>query len=309
MRLLLKENKENIILSEGLNYHLKNKKKLEESVYRMGSESWCDLVNEVRALYTIGNMTLTENELFIIESNAGEYGEYMREDVPLDAPFLEHVGKCGDKLYGVFVLDENGKTKKVNFTENNKNLKRLMNESKGKSKPDSDENYMFIQNLKKTIKNAHEILKMPEEEIMKKLKGHKWAEDHLSTATDDVDEVNSFLMNNPTVEAFIKEVEERIEENKNSGGGLKRWFKEKWVDVSKKNKSGKHPPCGRDNADKGGYPKCRPSNKVSKKTPKVASSYSKKDKKAMTSQKRNKESKVRKSKKPNYTNYDKTKKK
>ena len=29
---------------------------------------------------------------------------------------------------------------------------------------------------------------------------------------------------------------------------LGRWFKEKWVDVSKKVK-GKHPPCGRKDAD------------------------------------------------------------
>ncbi len=66
---------------------------------------------------------------------------------------------------------------------------------------------------------------------------------------------------------------------------LRRWFKEKWVDVSKK-VDGKHPPCGRKEAKDSGYPKCRPSKKVSKETPKTASSYSKKEKKAMTSQKR-----------------------
>ena len=38
---------------------------------------------------------------------------------------------------------------------------------------------------------------------------------------------------------------------------LGRWFKEKWVDVSKKVK-GKHPPCGRKDADGKSYPKCRP---------------------------------------------------
>ena len=30
-----------------------------------------------------------------------------------------------------------------------------------------------------------------------------------------------------------------------SHGGLDRWFKEKWVDISKTNKDGSHPPCGR----------------------------------------------------------------
>ena len=61
------------------------------------------------------------------------------------------------------------------------------------------------------------------------------------------------------------------------GLALKRWFKEKWVDVSRKDpKTGKHPPCGRKKAKKGskGYPKCRPSVKVSSKTPKTSGEMS-----------------------------------
>ena len=71
---------------------------------------------------------------------------------------------------------------------------------------------------------------------------------------------------------------------------LRRWFKEKWVDVSRKDKDGKHPPCGRDEAktDSKGYPKCRPSKKVSDKTPKTSRSMSQKDKKAATRRKRSK---------------------
>ncbi len=87
---------------------------------------------------------------------------------------------------------------------------------------------------------------------------------------------------------------------------LRRWFKEKWVDVSRKVK-GKHPPCGRKDADGKSYPKCRPSKKVSKETPKTASSYSKKEKKAMTSQKRRaekKDPKVGKGNKPTMTHFD-----
>ncbi len=87
---------------------------------------------------------------------------------------------------------------------------------------------------------------------------------------------------------------------------LRRWFKEKWVDVSRKVK-GKHPPCGRKDADGKAYPKCRPSKKVSKDTPKVASSYDKKEKKAMTSQKRRaekKDPKVGKGNKPTMTKFD-----
>jgi len=48
---------------------------------------------------------------------------------------------------------------------------------------------------------------------------------------------------------------------------LDRWFKEKWVDISRKDSSGNYAPCGRSDADKGKYPKCRPSRKVNSKTP------------------------------------------
>ncbi len=55
------------------------------------------------------------------------------------------------------------------------------------------------------------------------------------------------------------EDKEYIEESLKSGEVLKedltRWFKEKWVDVSKK-VNGKHPPCGRKDADGKSYPKC-----------------------------------------------------
>ncbi len=43
-------------------------------------------------------------------------------------------------------------------------------------------------------------------------------------------------------------------------GGLGKWFQEEWVDISRKDKSGKYAPCGREEADTSaeGYPKCRP---------------------------------------------------
>jgi len=70
---------------------------------------------------------------------------------------------------------------------------------------------------------------------------------------------------------------------------LNRWFKEKWVDVSRKDpKTGKHPPCGRSKAKTSskGYPKCRPSVKVSDKTPKTSGSMSEGQKRAATKRKR-----------------------
>jgi hypothetical protein len=66
---------------------------------------------------------------------------------------------------------------------------------------------------------------------------------------------------------------------------LKRWFDEKWVDV----KTGKK--CGRGTNEKGRpYPACRPSKRVSSKTPKTTKELSSTEKarfkKAKTSSKR-----------------------
>jgi len=107
-------------------------------------------------------------------------------------------------------------------------------------------------------------------------------------------------------EEDLKYVQQSIKSGEVLVEDLRRWFKEKWVDVSKK-VDGKHPPCGRKDADGKSYPKCRPSKKVSKETPKVASSYDKKEKKAMTSQKRRaekKEPKIGKGNKPTMTHFD-----
>ena len=59
-------------------------------------------------------------------------------------------------------------------------------------------------------------------------------------------------------------------------GGLRRWFKEDWKDV----KTGK--PCGRSEGEDRAYPYCRPSKKVSSKTPATTSH---KDAKSRASQK------------------------
>ena len=53
---------------------------------------------------------------------------------------------------------------------------------------------------------------------------------------------------------------------------LKRWFKEKWVDV----KTGE--PCGRKKGEGRPYPACRPSVKVDKKTPKTTGEMTKGEK-------------------------------
>ena len=80
-------------------------------------------------------------------------------------------------------------------------------------------------------------------------------------------------------------------------GGLGKWFRQKWVDVSRKKKGGGHPACGASagkKSRKGGkraYPKCVPASK--------ARSMSKKEKESASRRKRSAyKEKVKPGKKP-----------
>jgi hypothetical protein len=83
--------------------------------------------------------------------------------------------------------------------------------------------------------------------------------------------------------------------------GLGKWFRERWVDISRK-KGGKHPSCGSSADDRKnkqhGYPKCRPA--------KEAGRMSAKEKKRATEQKRRverKETDKSKGRSPNWVSH------
>jgi len=73
------------ILSEGLKYHIDNKKPLTEHVYRAGSTAYFHLWAEARALYTRGILDFSGDDLAILtETQLGEFGYYEGKKVPLD---------------------------------------------------------------------------------------------------------------------------------------------------------------------------------------------------------------------------------
>jgi len=64
---------------------------------------------------------------------------------------------------------------------------------------------------------------------------------------------------------LLDEVVTELDEKYKTKGNLGKWLRQKWVDISRKDKkTGKHPPCGASAGKKerkGGsakYPKCRP---------------------------------------------------
>ena len=56
----------------------------------------------------------------------------------------------------------------------------------------------------------------------------------------------------------LKMAKPKRKAKRRAAGGLTKWFAEDWRDISTKDKSGKHPKCGRKSTkgSKRGYPKC-----------------------------------------------------
>ena len=118
------------ILSEGLKYHIDNKKPLTEHVYRAGSSNYFNLWAEARALYTRGILEFSGDDLAILtETHLGEFGIHEGKKVPLDFimedmeleeekkdPPIGKPKRGGSKKFYVYVRDPKTKRiKKVSF--------------------------------------------------------------------------------------------------------------------------------------------------------------------------------------------------
>lgn len=143
--------KENVKISDNLKYHLDNNIPLSENVFRIYSDSFFELINEVRRLYKYDLIDLNEDDQWVVESDLGrkvilENGE----SVYLDAPFevdemineAKHHGKNvklnspfrtpgGPKKFAVYVKTPKGTIKKVTFGDPNL---RIKNANKGRAK-------------------------------------------------------------------------------------------------------------------------------------------------------------------------------
>lgn len=131
---LIKLIKEEVIFSEGLRYHIRNSIPLKESVYRPGSKSFFDLINEARARYLTGDIKLAQDDLDLIQTDLGQWDIYEGREVALDFPISEEVDilleaeyqgrevqlnkpkRGGEKKFYVYVKNpKTGKVIKVSF--------------------------------------------------------------------------------------------------------------------------------------------------------------------------------------------------
>jgi hypothetical protein len=78
---------------------------------------------------------------------------------------------------------------------------------------------------------------------------------------------------------FEKEVQEVVK-------GLKDWFAEEWVDLSRPKAGGGFEPCGRPDADKGKYPKCVPAARAARMSPEEIASAVRRKRRAESTERR-----------------------
>jgi hypothetical protein len=94
------------ILSEGLRYHIDNKKPLTEHVYRAGSSNYFNLWAEAKSLYVRGILDFSGDDLEILtETDLGHFGIYEGQKVPLDFIMEEEEPVEEIKLTGAGVMD------------------------------------------------------------------------------------------------------------------------------------------------------------------------------------------------------------
>jgi hypothetical protein len=130
---------EDVEISRELKYHIDNGITLTDNVFRVYSESYFDLVNEVRELWNEGKIDLNEEDRLMVESDLGIKVKVGGEYVYLDAPYIseteteedilaeaKHHGKNvnlgkpfrtpgGPKKFAVYVRKPGGGIKKVTF--------------------------------------------------------------------------------------------------------------------------------------------------------------------------------------------------
>jgi hypothetical protein len=108
------------------------------------------------------------------------------------------------------------KTVKLTETDLNRIVKKVLTEQNNEVS-----NYMFFSNLKQMRRQIDMMLDMNEEEVNDILEnGHDWADDHISEAKTNIDQVFDFLKNEMDTESQYTHYEDVNESRKKSGTKL-----------------------------------------------------------------------------------------
>lgn len=100
--------------SDYMLYHIKNEIRLQDNVFRYGSDAWCDLIQEAKELYDIGVLELDNDEVKFLEDDPGKIVIKEGKKFVLNTPFRNTDGN-GHEFY-VDVLEDTGEIKRVYFS-------------------------------------------------------------------------------------------------------------------------------------------------------------------------------------------------
>jgi len=79
-------------ISENLKYHIDNSISIVETVFRPGSHSHIDLLNEARSLYKSGELKLSNDDASLFDTtDLGKTAVYEGDVVPLDLPLEDFI--------------------------------------------------------------------------------------------------------------------------------------------------------------------------------------------------------------------------
>jgi hypothetical protein len=124
--------KEDVKISNALQYHIDNGMTLTENAFMFYSEGYFNLINEVRDLWNKGKIDLNNEDILMIESDLGKKVKIGKEYVYLDAPYIYETEEGvlteskipkGPKKFAVYTKDKTGGVKKVTFGNSNLILK------------------------------------------------------------------------------------------------------------------------------------------------------------------------------------------
>ena len=124
--------KEDVKISNALQYHIDNGMTLTENAFMFYSEGYFNLINEVRDLWNKGKIDLNNEDILMIESDLGKKIKIGKEYVYLDAPYIYETEEGvlteskiprGPKKFAVYTKDKTGGVKKVTFGNSNLILK------------------------------------------------------------------------------------------------------------------------------------------------------------------------------------------
>ena len=126
--------KEDVKISNALQYHIDNGMTLTENAFWFYSEGYFNLINEVRDLFNEGKISLNEEDRLMVESDLGVKVKIGKTYIYLDAPYIYETETEEDiltegktpkepKKFAVYTKSKTEGVKKIIFNNSNLILK------------------------------------------------------------------------------------------------------------------------------------------------------------------------------------------